>query len=223
MKITGFVFTYTNLHVFEKTCQFQFFRTYVKKDIPYKATPDMEFGKQAHTALEYRVSGGKPLPLEMQQWESFAAAFDGWTPKTEMQLAITREARPTEWFAKDVWGRGQIDVAVIRGDRASIHDWKTGKSKYEAPFQLEINALMLKIAYPSLQHVVGNFIYLKENRAGKSYDLSDFNGTWNRVAKLNAEIESKMISGEWEKNRTPLCAWCRVFDCEFNTNGDRDA
>ena len=70
------VYTYTMLSTY-KNCGHQMFRRYVKKDIPYKETPEMKWGKDVHTAFEHRVGSGKPLPTAMQQWEQFAAPYDG--------------------------------------------------------------------------------------------------------------------------------------------------
>ena len=217
-----YTWAFTSLSTYDGVCGYQFFRSYIKRDIPYVATPEMARGKEIHTAMELRVSGGKALPLDMQHWEPFAAAFDGLGARTELKLAITREGRPTGQWEKDVHGRGAIDVAVINGTKAVITDWKSGGSKYEKPFELEIHAMLLKAANPQLTQVIGNFVWLKENRAGQVYDLSDFNSTWARVNNIVERIEDDMATGEWEKKRTTLCAWCRVFDCENNTNPKRD-
>lgn len=217
-----YTWAYTSLNTYDDVCGYQFFRTYIKRDIPYVATKEMEFGKQVHTAMELRVGGGKPLPAEFRKWEPFAAPFDGLNAKTELKLAITREGRPTGQWDKDVHGRGMVDVAVINGTKAVISDWKSGGSKYEKPFELEIHAMLLKAANPQLTQVVGNFVWLKEDRAGKVYDLSDFNSTWSRVSNIVEQIEDDMAANEFTKRKNPLCGWCRVFDCENNTNPRRE-
>lgn len=216
-----FVYSYTNLHCYDDVCPYQFFRTYIKKDIPYVATVEMDFGKKVHTAMEQRIGGGKPLPAEMRQWEKFAAPFDVWKPRVEVKLGITRDGKPTGFFDKDVAGRGMADVVVMQNTSAMIFDHKTGKSKYEHPFELEIHAMFLKAANPQLTKVSGSFIWLKEDRMGSPHDLSDFNSTWARVNNTVERIEDDMASGEWEKKRNPLCGWCRVFDCEHNGNQNR--
>jgi hypothetical protein len=221
MQWKPYTWAYTSLNTYDDVCGYQFFRTYIKKDIPYVATKEMDWGKQVHTAMELRVGGGKPLPAAMRQWEPFAAPFDGLGARTELKLAITRDGRPTGSRDQDVHGRGTVDVAVINATKAVIVDWKTGNSKYEKPFELEIHALLIKVANPQVQQIVGNYVWLKENRAGQVYDLSDFNSTWARVSNIVQEIEDDMASNEFKKRRNPLCAWCRVFDCENNSNPNR--
>lgn len=220
MQAKPFIYTYTNISSFEN-CPYQMFRVYVKKDIPYVASPEQDWGNQVHDAFDKRVAGKKPLPETMRQWEPFAAAFDPYQCRTELQGAITREGRPTGWWDKDCFFRIKIDVAVIYTPNAAINDWKTGNSRYESPFEIALAALALKAANPHLTMVKGRYTWLKENRAGTEYDLSDFSSTWTKLNNAVEKIEDSMNSGEWEKKRTPLCGWCRVFDCENNTNQKR--
>jgi hypothetical protein len=212
------VYSYTNLHTFDDTCQYQFYRTYAKKDIPYIASKEMDWGKRVHTAMEHRIGGGKPLPEDMRHWEPIASALADRKPRVEMKLGITGDGRPTGFYDKDVRGRGTLDVVLVNNNTAMLFDHKTGGSKYESPFELEIHAMLLKAANPNLIRVTGSFIWLKENRVGTPHDLSDFSGTWARVNNLVEEIEDRMLGGEWEKKKGPLCAYCRVFDCENNSN-----
>jgi len=213
-----FVWGYTNLHTYDDVCPYQFFRTYIKRDIPYVATPEMEFGTRGHEAMERRVATQLPLPEHMRRWEPFAEAFTGLKARCEVKLGVTREGKPTGFFDKDVAGRGKADVVVLNNTIGAIFDWKFGNSKYEHPFELEIHAMMLKAQMPQLEKITGAYIWLKEDRVGQNYDLSDFNSTWVRVNNIVEKIEDNMFDGRWEKRRGPLCSWCRCFDCENNSN-----
>lgn len=213
------VYSYTMLNTAD-TCLYRCYRQYVKRDIPYVETPEMKWGNEVHTAMEYRM-GGKPLPENMRQWEPLAASFARPGARSEQKMGITREGKPTEFFGKDVFLRGKIDVTLISDTTAFLPDWKTGNSKYESSFELEIQALMLKAANPHLTKIGGCYVWLKENRMGKPYDLSDVNSTWAQVNNKVEVIEDAMASEEWTKTRGPLCSWCNVTDCEFNTTIDR--
>lgn len=212
--IKPLVYSYTMLSTAD-TCLHRCYRQYVKRDIPYVPTPEMEWGNKVHSAMEYRI-GGKPLPEDMRQWEVLVAPFARPGARAEMKMGITREAKPTEFFGKDVFLRGKIDVTLISGTSAFLPDWKTGNSKYESPFELEIQALMLKAANPHLTKIGGMYVWLKENRYGTQYDLSDVNSTWAKVHNKVKVIEDAMASGEWSKTKGPLCGWCSVMDCENN-------
>src|SRR5258707_9639465 len=165
------VYSYTMLNTAD-TCLHRVYRQYIKKDIPYIETPEMKWGNQVHTAMEYRI-GGKPLPENMRQWEPLVAPFARPGAKAELKLGVTREGKPTDFFGNDVFLRGKVDVALINGNAAFLPDWKTGNSKYEHPFELQIQAVLLQAANPYLTKIAGLYVWLKENRIGQSYDLSD--------------------------------------------------
>jgi len=207
------VYSFTFLNTYD-ICPYQCFRRYVKKDIPFFETPEMAWGNKVHSAMEYRV-GGKPLPTEMQQWEGLVAPIAARGGKAEMRMGVTREGKPTDFFGKDVFLRGKVDVTMISGTAAFLPDWKTGRSR-EEPFELEIQAVMVHAANPYLTKIAGAYVWLKENRMGQIYDLTDTRSTWARTNNKVEQIEDSMKAGEWEKTKGPLCGWCPCTDCEHN-------
>ena len=212
-----FVGTFTNLNTFKAVCEHQAYRRYIKKDQPYVETPEMKWGNEVHTAFEHRLSNArKPLPENMRQWDNFATPFDKYNVLTEVKMGMTDRARSTGFFDNDVWFRGKADAAIINGKTAYIIDWKSGGSKYEDPFELETNALLLKIKFPELTKVVGSYAWLKENRMSKQYDLSRFKETFLEIKRLMELIAEKRVSGEWVKRKSGLCGFCSVSDCEHH-------
>lgn len=205
--------TYTILSTY-KNCPHQMYRRYVVRDQPYVETPEMKWGNDVHTAFEMRVGSKKPLPETMLQWETFAAPFDGQIAMVEQKLGVTAEGRATGFFDNGCWFRGKNDVTIVNDTVAYLADWKTGSGKYETPFELETNAMLLHAKMPHLTKIVGNYIWLKENRVGQLYDLSNTAGTWQEVCRLMGEIHEKRKTGEFEKVKTGLCGWCSVKDCE---------
>ena len=213
-----FVFSYSIINTY-LICPHQMYRRYVKKDLPFVETKEMRWGNEVHTAFEYRVGGGKPLPVNMQQWESIAAAFDGLGAKCELKLGVTAQGRPTGFFEPDVFLRGKVDVTIIKNATAFLPDWKSGRSR-EDPFELEVLAVLTHAANPYLQTIKGAYVWLKENRIGQQHDLSDTRSTWARVNNLAEEIKDCMSDNVFEKRQGPLCKFCNVKDCEFNRNAD---
>jgi len=213
---TRLIYTYTNLNTFDNVCPHQFYRRYIVKDIPYVETDAMRWGNQVHTAFEHRLAGGKPLPVEMQQWEHFAEPFDNRTVKVEIKLAIDSNGASVGYWDKAAWLRGKIDAVVLNETGAVIIDWKTGGSKYEDALELEISALLLRSKYPRLERIMGRYVWLKEDRLGQSYDLSNTHATLERVKAIVTKIEQERRVGEFEKRRSGLCGWCDVLDCENN-------
>ena len=176
----------------------------------------MAWGNKVHTAFEQRIAWGKPLPLDMAQWEPFATPLDGRSVKVEQKLGLTAEGKPCGFFDQSVRFRVKIDAALVNGANAYMVDWKTGSSKYEDPFELEIGAMHLHALHPTLTKIVGQYAWLKENRLGQPHDLSETNRTWDKVNKLLVRMEAAKKSGDWPKRESPLCAWCDVLSCEYN-------
>ena len=208
------VYSYTLLKTAD-TCLYKVYRQYIKRDLPFDKTPEIDWGNKVHEAMEYRI-GGKPLPQEMMHWEPIVSAYVDRGAKSEKKTGITKLGNPAGFFDKDVWLRCKIDVTMLNGVNVFISDFKTGNSKYEDPFELEIQALTLKAAIPPIERISGHYAWLKENRIGQVHDLSDFNATWAKINNKVEVIEDCMASGEWPKTKGPLCNWCACTDCEFN-------
>lgn len=208
-----FVGTYSILNTY-KNCPHQMARRYIVKDQPFVETPEMKWGNEIHSAFEYRVSGGKPLPQNMEQWESFAKPFDGTGAVVEQKLGINANGYAVGFWDGSAWFRGKADVVILKDETAYINDWKSGKSAYEDPFELETNAVLLHAKHPHLKRIVGSYTWLKENRISQIYDLSDTAKTWQTICKLMGEILEKRKTGEFEKIKSGLCGWCSVEDCE---------
>lgn len=209
------IYTFSNLNAY-RNCGHAMFRRYIKKDQKYVETPEIKYGNDVHTAMEHRVGSGKPLPAQLHSYEHFAASLDNRNAVVELKLAMTREGRTTGYWDSDCFFRGKVDVAMIQNNKAFLVDWKTGGSKYEDSFELETGALLLKAKYRELEIVKGNFIWLKEDRAGQVFDLSRFQDTWNEIKRLVGLIEADQARGEFKKRKSGLCGYCSVSDCEHH-------
>jgi hypothetical protein len=216
MRNKKLVLTYTNLNTYDTICPYQMYRRYIVRDIPYVASAAMAWGNEVHSAFEYRIGGKKPLPDNMRQWEPFALAFDGLPAKVELQLGMTLDGRPTEYMGNDVELRGKVDCVVMQNSAAYFIDWKSGSSKYESPFELEIGALLLQAHFPVVKTIMGNYAWLQENRLSVSYNLSDTAATLRKVNDLAGKIKADQANKSFQKKKGPLCGFCDVKDCEFN-------
>jgi hypothetical protein len=164
--------------------------------------------------MEKRVGRGVTLPENMAHWEPFELPFARRLAYPERKLGMTTAGTKVDYWGADCWFRGKVDVSIVQDKVGYINDWKSGSSKYEDPFELETNAVLLKASHPKLQKVVGTYTWLAENRVSRPYDLSDFDATLARMHEIAAAIERDQQTGEWEKRRSGLCSWCDVTDCE---------
>lgn len=210
-----------------ENCPHKAYHIYVVKDIPRVETPEMKWGNDVHSAMEHRVADGTPLPDAMAAGEPLAATLhalkERYPVQVELQLAMDASGKPVPYKAYDrAWFRGKLDVVVRDAENVAawINDWKTGKVR-EEPFELETNALLLKVNYPTLAEIVGNYFWLQTGQKGMRYTLNDHSRVFGRLQALRSEMESYADKGEWPKRRNPLCGWCPVLSCENNTSGRR--
>ena len=209
------VWSYTMLNTYRSICPHQAAERFVYKRVPFKETPQVKRGNAVHSAMEYRIRGGKPLPVDMHQYEPFAAVFDGRPAQVEQWLGVTREGKACDSRSVAVWGRGKLDLHLVNGDTAYLLDHKTGKVR-EDPFELEVQAVLLHAKYPDLKRIVGQYLWLSEMRTGQMHDLSQTNKTWNEISWIASAIEVDRKAQKWEKRQGPLCSWCPCVECEFN-------
>lgn len=214
------VYSYTFLDTYENKCPFLAAQRYIYKTAKYVETVEMKRGNDVHAAFEHRIGGQKPLPLDMQHWEPYASAFDGKGAKTEMKLGLTADGYACKFFSDkpQVWLRGKLDTTLMNGTTAYLCDWKTGNSKYENRFELDVGALLLHAANPQLTRIVGQYAWLKDDKMSEMFDLSDTRSTWMKVKDITTRIEADKAAGVFEKNQTPLCYFCELYSCEHNTN-----
>ena len=108
-----------------------------------------------------------PLPTKFknfQHWIDKVVRTEGeLLVEDECQWAITREMKPTAWFAKNVWLRCVADAVKLDLPAALVVDWKTGKSINGDPIQLLLTSLMMFIQFPKLKCVRSDFVWLQED------------------------------------------------------------
>ncbi len=205
--------SYSFLNDFDN-CAFKAFRKFVKRDLPKETSPELERGIATHTLLEAYINGSQPPPKKAE-YEPFVTPLIKQGAKAEVKLGMTKDFQPAEFFG-DPWLRGKVDVLVMNPPDAFIVDWKTGKSDRENPNELRIQALLVRANYPSVTRISGCYVWLKEDRMGKIYDLTDINQIYQDVGRAIEQAEFCEREGEWPVNPNPLCGYCPVKDCRFN-------
>jgi hypothetical protein len=212
--------SYTFLKAYQN-CPHQMRAKYITKEVPYVETEAMKEGNAIHLAMENRLRIKQPLPPKYAQWEGFAVPFDAYGDSgsnavaVELKAGIDKHGKPCEFFAQNVWFRGKIDAAVIRNGTAYVVDWKSGGSKYEDPFELEIGAVLLQAKFNAIK-IAGQYAWLAENRLGQLYDLSDTNKTFAKMKRLMEEIERDRTRDWFEKRKSGLCGYCPCEGCEHH-------
>lgn len=188
---------------------------YINKEVPYTESPEAAYGNQVHKDLELAVKNRKFVHEPIEAANKFLRDLYS-LPCTdliaEQQFGITREWEACDFFSPRVWGRGKLDVTALISRRvALLFDYKTGKVR-EDSFELEVQALLLKAKYPDLQIIKGCYIWLKEDKYGEVYNLSD---RLDQTKKTIEEIMYKVGQGLFYTQKNPLCGWCSLRSCRY--------
>lgn len=223
--------SYSMLDMFAN-CNRQAFHSYILKEKGPK-TAAMEEGNKLDTAIELRVRDGVPLPPEYGKYEQYAASIAAMQGEcqvyTQLKLGITREFKPSQFFGKDVWGRGALDVGIItkrsagKPNTAIITDWKTGKNSEGKPYsnnglQLKIFAALLFKNFPGVEKITAFNLWLKTNEIGKplAFTRADEGTLWREILPRIMKMEQAMATGIWPETPGPLCGYCNVKICPNN-------
>lgn len=207
--------SYSALNNYE-TCPYQYYRLKVKKDVKDTMNEAALWGNEVHKALDKYIRGTAPLKPTMKQYKALADAFKNanGTVIAEQQLCINQDHEPTDWFAKDAWCRGIIDVGVMRGKTAMFGDWKTGKRKLDND-QLMLFAALAFAHYPQLESVTTGFVWFKEKKVDKAvFHRERQHEIWQHFESKLVKLERSFEEDRWPKKPSGLCrGWCPVKDC----------
>lgn len=208
-----------------ETCAWRHYLTKVSKEVKEPTSQEMDWGRQVHKALENRVKTGTPLPGNMAQWEPIGAKFyaSAWKPgstfECERQMALDAKFQPTSWFGKQVWVRSITDITIIRGRKAVVADYKTGKPKPESA-QLKLTAAVTFHHHPEVEVIDNTFVWLKEGKISppERFTRDDIPAIWQEFMPRVQRLEQALAENKWPKKPSGLCNnYCPVphAKCEF--------
>jgi len=202
-------------------CARRYHEVKVLKKFPFQETEQTRYGKDLHLAAELYVKEGTPLP---EHFAFIKPVLDALLAKpgrkfAEYEMALTEELNPVAFDSPNRWVRGIADLIIVNDDNytARIIDYKTGNDKYPDRDQLVLMSLMVFAHFPHIKHVKSALLFVvKNSMVTHEMGLEDIEPAWwqyrERIAKFNASHAHDV----WNPNRTPLCGWCPVTNCEFH-------
>jgi hypothetical protein len=214
--------SFSSLTSFE-TCPKRYYHIKVAKDVTDTPGEAATWGQQVHKHLEDRAASQTPLPDSLGHLEAIVApvlAKSG-TLLVEHQMAITKDLQPTEWFAKDAWCRGIVDIGVVTpsGTSALLLDWKTGKRKPDND-QLMLFAGLSFAHRHDLQEAQTAFVWLKEGKVDKKkFVRGDIPAIWQHFVPRVKRMERAYAEAQFAPKPSGLCArYCPVprSKCQFS-------
>lgn len=214
------------------TCPRQFEEVRVLKHFKDVKNAASLWGDEVHNAFDKYLKVAKAglatptLPMGMEQYADYLQQFIDRPGNTlsERKYALTRQLTPCDFFAKNVWGRGIIDVLTLHGAVAHVDDHKTGKNRKKDMQQLIIFALMTFYHHPEVQtvHCAYHWLQLGYAKDCETFYRHQIPELWAHVLPVMQRYRDAFHAGVFPPKPSGLCRkFCAVTSCEFHGTGGR--
>jgi hypothetical protein len=217
-----YTWSYSSLSLFQQ-CPKKYYHLRVAKDHKEPETDALMYGKQLHEAAEFYIGKDTPLPPQFafikDSLDLLKTLGEGGEFLCEYRMGLTRDLKPCDFFDKDVWWRGVADLVIIKGDKAYMVDYKTGKSsRYADTKQLEILSLALFKHKPNIKLVKGGLLFLVASDFVKvDYEGSQQSEPWVKWLNETKQLEAAYENDVWNPKPNFSCKqYCAVVNCLHN-------
>lgn len=139
--------------------------------------------------------------------------------EVEQKLAVNERFQKTGYFDKDVWLRCIADVVVVKGDRAFVGDWKTGRrANIHDSDQLQLSAAVIFTHKPWVKSIINAYLWLREGATtSETYTREDVPSIWQKFLPRVARVEESIKQNKFPQRPSGLCrAYCPVHTCPHN-------
>lgn len=213
--------SYSALKTFQ-SCPKKYYHLKVLKDVKETPSEIMLYGVDAHKAAELYISQNTELPGKYEFMRKQLDTLKNLQGEKycELKFGLTRDLEPCDFFAKDVWLRGMIDLLVVNEQTgtARMIDYKFGKSKNADMSQLQLMSLAVFKTFPNVKKVKAGLLFCAEDKMIPSqYVANDAPDMWMQWLPEVARLEAAYENDVWNANPSGLCkAWCQVLSCPHN-------
>ena len=203
-------------------CAKRYHEVKVLNKYPFRDTTATIYGKEVHKAIEDYINDQTPIPPEyafVQEIVNATLNIPG-RKLAEHEMALTKDLRPCDFNSPDRWVRGIADLLIINDDNltARVVDWKTGNNKYPDRDQLRLMSLMVFAHFPHIREVKSALPFVvKDDMVKHTMTVDEAEEEWWNYRQRVAKLEASYANDVWNPTRTPLCGWCPVKDCAYNT------
>jgi CRISPR/Cas system-associated exonuclease Cas4 (RecB family) len=215
-----FPYSYSSLSSFE-TCPRKYYEERILKSTVRTENAAAAAGTALHLQAENYANDSKPF--EHKYAIQIMKVVDKLKSNTdvimipEAEVAVTKDLKPTTFWAEDCYSRGKIDILALGKEEATIVDWKTGKSDVFST-QLKHNAVLVMANNPNIQRVYTKYEWLKEGYATESTIHRVFlEENWKKFEGRASKLEKAFTTNVWPEKKSGLCKnYCDVHTCSHN-------
>ena len=203
-------------------CPRRYHEVKVLKNYPFTDTQATLYGKEFHEAAELYIKDDTSLPPQFDFAKDMLDALKARPGRKlcEYEMGLTTDLRPCTFNDKAMWVRGIADLLIIDDDNLSarVVDYKTGNNRYPDTEQLKLMSLMVFAHFPHIRRVTSALLFVVKNDMVKYFiTVDEADKHWQDYRERVARIEQAHATGVWNPKPTPLCGWCAVKTCEYNT------
>ena len=205
-------------------CPRKYEHLYIIKDFKQDSNSEaLIFGNLVHKAAEEYIGKNKPLP---QKFAEFQPTLDKLKlipgeKLCEYRVGLTKDLKPCEFFASDVFWRGAIDLLILDRDKgmATIVDYKTNKSSERADTrQLSLLSVAVFKHFPEIKTIKCGLVFLiAKDLVKDQHHVDNVEDLWAEWEPLLKRIEQSYESGVFNAQPNYLCKnWCPIKSCSHN-------
>lgn len=212
----SFAWSYSSISDF-LNCPRKYQLTRVTRQAKQEETEEIKWGITVHKSLELRITEAKPLIPELVHMEPFMQVLERWpgdklAEESTGRLCINDKFEPVDWFAKDAWCRGVVDIGVRSPDKKVVWqgDYKTGKRR-PGSTQLMLSAALRMHTEPEVEVVRTSYIWLKGTKGKMDDDThtrAQLPEIWQEFLPKVKKLEIAYQEDRWPPKPSGLCPWC---------------
>ena len=213
--------SYSSIKMYDN-CPKRYYHQRIAKQVTDPGGEATLYGERLHKMIEERLRDNTDLPAEAAVYAPMIDAVvrsvsDG-TLMVEQEMTLNRGLKPTGWWDDDAWMRSKLDVLVLRGNKAIVMDWKTGKRRPDFA-QLELFALQVFAHHKNIHEVSSCFVWLKDRAMDREiYNRNNIGEMWSALLNKVGRIERSLASEDWPAKPSGLCKFCPAKHlCDFAT------
>lgn len=220
----------SQITVFE-TCGFKYALQYMArevapllglKSVPVRPPPSgsAQRGIEMHKVIERHLTQKLPLTPDLERWSNAFTEIQTYPFLAEHKVAVDRNWNHVGYNHPDAWVRSILDLKVLKPNRLSVYDWKSGKEWPEHWDQKTLYGAMALAEHPEYTEVTVTHVYMDNGRqTSRTYhqdQLHAFRAQWyDRATKLERAKDELIyartandveIAFPMQPNR--FCRWC---------------
>lgn len=191
------------------------------KTIPYVESEAMRVGNMVHETAEHYVKSktgqsfkpnlihGQYLPMVQRYCDALVTAhLNGAEIHVEKEMCFTDKFKFCGWWDNNiVWYRGKADVLVLKDNKITVWDYKTGAHKPEF-MQLKMMCAFAALYFPQAELFDGRLIFTKHNKVealDKPLTRAELKPILQEIIANVRRMEDTWEHGEAPARKNGLC------------------